>query len=164
MPQAKRRSCSDMNLLEASNSSAFPMHRSGKLARNLVLRPALQLRANRKILTISSARSGERQERERENERGRRKGEWKRERRGREIVEAWLRIQRPSSRRQGDKFQLSRFQTGHLFSRSCDCISNWRSIALNEITKRSATDIYKWAYRLHTRARAQIFRKKNFAR
>lgn len=83
MPQAKRRSCSDTNLLEASNSSAFPMHRSGKLARNLVLRPALQLRANRKILTISSARSGERQERERMREGGEKESEGGREGGGR---------------------------------------------------------------------------------
>lgn len=83
---------------------------------------ALQLRANPKILAISSERSEGRRW-----ERGGREG-WKRR-----TVETRLRIQRPSSRRQGDKFQLSRFQTGHLFSHYSWLHPTWRSIAVNEI-------------------------------
>jgi len=104
----------DMNLVEMSNC-IVPQCRSGELGRNSVFRPALQLRANPKILMISNERE---REREREN------------------TEAWLRIQKPSPRRQSDKFQLSRFQTDHLFSRSSRLYPTWRSIEANGTLER----------------------------
>jgi len=55
----------DMNLVEMSNC-IVPQCRSGELGRNSVFRPALQLRANPKILMISNERERER-EREREH-------------------------------------------------------------------------------------------------